>query len=82
LVSRNASQRCVPKKEQKNDHDDPFYVHVPDHLMGKTQVLECSRTQLLDAENKIASDSYGTMAKRKQKNVFLQPNCICNYVCN
>ncbi len=33
-----------PMQEQKIDHDDPFYVPIPNHLMGRTQVLECSQT--------------------------------------
>ncbi len=33
-----------PMQEQKIDRDDPFYVYVPNHLMGATQVLECSQT--------------------------------------
>ncbi|CAM6040129.1 unnamed protein product [Sphagnum compactum] len=55
-------------KEQEIDRDDPFYVPILDHLMGATQVLECSQTQLLDVENK-TSDSDSTMGGRKRRKV-------------
>jgi hypothetical protein len=31
-------------QEQEIDLDDHFYVPILDHLMGGTQVLECSQT--------------------------------------
>ncbi len=43
-----------PMQEQEIDCDNPFYVPIPNHLMGVTQVLEC-----------IASDFDGTIGGRK-----------------
>jgi hypothetical protein len=53
-----------PMQEQEIDHDDPFYVPISDHLMGATQVLECSQTQFLDAKNKTTLDFDSTMGGR------------------
>jgi hypothetical protein len=54
-----------PMQEQEIDHDDPFYVPIPDHLMRATQVLKSSQTQFLDAENKTTLDFDSTMGGRK-----------------
>jgi len=70
----NMTQEMHPKdaslmQEQEIDRDDPFYVPILDHLMGATQVLECSQTQLLDAKNKTTSNFDNTMGRRKQRKV-------------
>ncbi len=45
-------------QEQEIDCDNPFYVPIPYHLMGATQVLEC-----------IASNFDGTVGGRKWRKV-------------